>query len=523
MNNTSGSGTGSGSVFISPGATLGGNGSITGFTTIQNGGHLAPGSSPGKVGTFTIQGLSLDTSTLDYEGDGAGVDRLNVGSDGFAASGVSTINVSNLGGLASGDYVIIDYTNGSPDISNFTLGPAPSGYNLSLSQDVDNTNFILHVVSSGPPQWAVDAGGSWSTASNWTGGIPNSPTAIANFLGKITAPRTVTLDGSKQVQQITFDNANKYTIAPGSGGILTVGNGSSGSITVANGTHEISAPLAFSGAITKSGGGTLIISGTQTHAAGSSLAVTAGQLNLNSNAGSAASGSTAAAAPLSISISGAGSKVVASADQNLANLSLSTADADTQGFDLNTPATAGAFRSIHVYASDLASAKTSLYAAIKNANANPGDGIFDSGLAAHAGSKIGLAQVADAHGEQNIFIRPAKVGDLNLDGQVTISDFIDLASNFNSSGKTWQEGDLNYDGAVTISDFIDLASNFGSSYSGASSPINPSDQLSLSNFASSIEVDASVIGSAVPEPGTLSLLAIGALGLLPRHRQNRRK
>jgi hypothetical protein len=41
----------------------------------------------------------------------------------------------------------------------------------------------------------------------------------------------------------------------------------------------------------------------------------------------------------------------------------------------------------------------------------------------------------------------------------------------------------------------------------------------LANFASSIGVDSSVIGSAVPEPGTLSILAASALGLMARRRR----
>ncbi len=520
VNNTSGSGTGPGVVSVSSGATLGGSGSIDGFTGVQNGGHIAPGAGPGKVGTLTVGGLTLDTSILDYEGDGSGVDRLNVGTGGFGLSGVSTINISNLGGLAGGDYILIDYSSGNADTSNFTLGPAPAGYTLSLLNDIDNTNLVLHVVSSGPPQWALDANGQWGTAANWIGGSPNSPTAIANFLGKITAPRTITLDGSKQVQEIHFDNANKYTIAAGTG-TLTVGNGATGTIEVVSAPpagHEISAPLTLAGAVAKTGPGTLTISGPQSHIAGSSLAVNAGQLNLNSNAGAAAAAASAASAPLAISISGSGSKVVVGADQNLKSLSISTADAGLQGLDLNSPAAAGGFRSIHIYASDLASAKSSLYNAIRNATTNAGDGIFDSGLAAHAGSKIGIAQVADAHGEQNIFIRPTKVGDLNLDGQVSISDFLDLASHFGGNG-TWQEGDLNYDGQISISDFLDLASNFGGSYSGAAGAVNSADQQTLASFASSIGVDPAVIGSAVPEPGTLSLLAIGACGLATRRRR----
>jgi len=78
--------------------------------------------------------------------------------------------------------------------------------------------------------------------------------------------------------------------------------------------------------------------------------------------------------------------------------------------------------------------------------------------------------------------RLTRIGDLNLDGAVTISDFIDLASNFNKAG-TWQEGDLNYDGFVTISDFIDLASNFNQSVSGEAMPISESDAAMLAQFA----------------------------------------
>ncbi|HEV8292037.1 MAG TPA: PEP-CTERM sorting domain-containing protein, partial [Tepidisphaeraceae bacterium] len=99
------------------------------------------------------------------------------------------------------------------------------------------------------------------------------------------------------------------------------------------------------------------------------------------------------------------------------------------------------------------------------------------------------------------------------------SDFIDLASNFNATNKTWQEGDLNNDGSVTISDFIDLASNFNASYAGTIAKPDAADLQTLASFASSVGVDPSIIGSAVPEPASLSLLALGAVALLPRRRR----
>jgi murein DD-endopeptidase MepM/ murein hydrolase activator NlpD len=62
----------------------------------------------------------------------------------------------------------------------------------------------------------------------------------------------------------------------------------------------------------------------------------------------------------------------------------------------------------------------------------------------------------------SILVRYTVLGDLNLDKTVSISDFIDLSSNFNASGG-WREGDLNFDGQITISDFIDLSANFNTS------------------------------------------------------------
>ena len=102
-------------------------------------------------------------------------------------------------------------------------------------------------------------------------------------------------------------------------------------------------------------------------------------------------------------------------------------------------------------------------------------------------------------------VRATKAGDLNLDGQVSISDFLQLASNFGGPGG-WQEGDLNFDGSITIADFLGLASNFGTSYSGEVFPIAAADQQTLASFAASI-------GASVPEPGTITLAVLGVLGL----------
>jgi len=116
-------------------------------------------------------------------------------------------------------------------------------------------------------------------------------------------------------------------------------------------------------------------------------------------------------------------------------------------------------------------------------------------------------QGIDGLSGDEVLIRYTRIGDLNLDGTVTISDFLDLASHFNTvGGATWQMGDVNYDGSVTISDFIDLASNFGQGVSGEVTATSNVDGAPVANFATDNGV------SAVPEPSWMSML--GAAGTI---------
>jgi len=62
VNNTTGSGVGSGTVNILTNGTLGGFGTILGFVTNNAGGIIAPGS--GGIGTLTISNLTLASAAL---------------------------------------------------------------------------------------------------------------------------------------------------------------------------------------------------------------------------------------------------------------------------------------------------------------------------------------------------------------------------------------------------------------------------------------------------------------------------
>jgi hypothetical protein len=85
-------------------------------------------------------------------------------------------------------------------------------------------------------------------------------------------------------------------------------------------------------------------------------------------------------------------------------------------------------------------------------------------------------------------------GDTNNDGVVDLTDLNNVLNNFGSTGTN--PGDDNQDGTVDLTDLNNVLNNFGSTHA-----------------ASSLGV--------VPEPASLSLVAIGATALLARRRRFR--
>ncbi len=80
------------------------------------------------------------------------------------------------------------------------------------------------------------------------------------------------------------------------------------------------------------------------------------------------------------------------------------------------------------------------------------------------------------------------LGDANGDGKVDVNDLTIVLTDFGRSGMTWSQGDFNGDGTVDINDLTIVLANYGQS-NGAGI-------------------------TAVPEPTSLILFAIGAVSLL---------
>jgi autotransporter-associated beta strand protein len=308
VQNTSGSGTGTGPVTASTGGTLGGTGTIGGAVTINSGGRLAPGAS---VGTLTVGSLSLATGAiLDYEFSvGPANDLLVVSNSGGLTLNSAAFNLFAAGTANTwsntGTYNLIQYSGAIGGIGLDATWTTVSATNPHILNPAGGRTygfgasggFITLTISTTAnlSTWNVNAGGSWGAAGNWTAGIPNGASDTANFLNAPNSPQTILLDGSKTVGSLQFANPNvsspinAYTIGQGSGGSLILDNGAAPAQITVVGSDLISAPvslvssavvdvdavadtLTISGAISgaalsKSGNGTLTLTAPNSHSA----------------------------------------------------------------------------------------------------------------------------------------------------------------------------------------------------------------------------------------------------------------
>jgi len=164
VNSTAGSGTGSGTVSVNPGATLGGNGINGGQVSLAAGATLAPGSS--APGTLTINNdLGLNNASILQFQLGTNSDRVAVAGD-LTLGG--TLNLSNAGGFGPGTYQLFNY-GGALSVGTLTIGTTPASYTYTIDTSVQGqVNLIVSLPQFGnihPTVNGLELSGSGGTPS----------------------------------------------------------------------------------------------------------------------------------------------------------------------------------------------------------------------------------------------------------------------------------------------------------------------------------------------------------------------
>ena len=139
--------------------------------------------------------------------------------------------------------------------------PGTNGVATTLSA------FIGVSLTNNNGAWNVDAGGKWSSAGNWSNAIiADGISYTADFSAvNISADRTVTLDSSRNIGTLKFGDgagAQNWIVTNSGGSVLTLNNNSTSPAIIVTNTATLALPLAGTNGFTKSGPGTLILSGS---------------------------------------------------------------------------------------------------------------------------------------------------------------------------------------------------------------------------------------------------------------------
>jgi autotransporter-associated beta strand protein len=241
---------------------------------------------PGLVGTRAALARSADdTLYAVFVSPGTPLTGINV-SNG-ASGQVLTIAAANKAAAWS-DWSIVyrDYLRSFANEPRVDAGRLLTSGVLSVYAQENtwitgSTGTPLRVIdfvpAASPPTdgWAPAAGGSWSSAANWSpAGVPNSGTATATVGYGFMGGSAITLDAAITLNRLTYLGASG-TLAAGAGGTLLFG----GSAAVAQVESAVTVTAPVSGGFTKTGGGLMILAADNTAGlAGSTLAVRGGQL-----------------------------------------------------------------------------------------------------------------------------------------------------------------------------------------------------------------------------------------------------
>jgi hypothetical protein len=454
---------------------------------------------------------------------------LTAGSATVGRYGAGTLNLTQSSTLTSATNIYLAAYAGSSGTLNVLDPGTAATIGGSLFLGGNETN------AGGTALLTIGTGGTVTAATNvtiWTGGT------LSLQGGQINTP----------LYQLRGGTLN--TSGPLATPIYSSGGGTF-NVTDTNNALILSAALtnAANQTLTKTGPGTLIINGPQSHAPGAAFYATAGVTQFNSDAG----GPTGDTPNLSLHATNAGTPggaVNFGATQHLHLLDIGTnttvsIDANGQhvvvtdslaiagvSSDSNNPGAAGTIdlhnNALVVHNGDLPAIQAAIQAGYHGGDWQ-GPGITSSMVAAHTNQmtiavdfagNIGLTftdgaatwfgqTISSTNASTDLLVMPTLIGDLNMDGAVNSLDYFALTPNLGKSEMTWGSGDLNGDGDVNALDYFALTPNLGQTVA----------DLSPAFGGAGGNPGAPAIVSATPEPASLTLLGLGGVLLIGRRRR----
>jgi fibronectin-binding autotransporter adhesin len=165
VNNTTGSGTGTGAVTVNTTGTLGGSGTITGAVTVSGStAAISPGATAGAINTLNINNggstaLTLTSSKFIVDMTSTTADQINVTGGISLSAATLQLNIPNGTTFTTGQQFVL-INNDSTDAISGTFSNAPTGtdliagyfWNVSYTGGTGN-DFVLTAAIPEPSTW----------------------------------------------------------------------------------------------------------------------------------------------------------------------------------------------------------------------------------------------------------------------------------------------------------------------------------------------------------------------------------
>jgi autotransporter-associated beta strand protein len=161
--------------------------------------------------------------------------------------------------------------------------------NLNSGATNDVETFTVLGISPGNGTWSVDESGDWGDPTKWASSqIANGTDNTAIFSNNLSATRTITLDRDITIGHIDFQETGQDLVISGSQTLTLDVTSGAPEVSISNRTLTISSTIAGSDGLSKTGGGTLNLSGNNTFSG--EVDINGGTVNFSSLSGWGISG-----------------------------------------------------------------------------------------------------------------------------------------------------------------------------------------------------------------------------------------